>query len=105
MTDSWYRLDLGNGMVAHPKTSEVQQAFTAHYLASGMTPTGALLFSRYDLEKDNIELFFNPTAKHLALRFGAIACGKPTSNRYRLGVLCSDIEDALSTNFPDQGKP
>lgn len=105
MTDSWYRLDLGNGMVAHPKTNEVQQAFTAYYLVSGMTPTGALLFSRYDLEKDNIELFFNPKAKHIALRFGAIACEKPTSNRYRLNVRSSDIADALAANFPDQGPP
>lgn len=101
---TWYRLDLGNGADALPKTLQVQRDFTALFIASGPKPTGAMLFSRYNLERDNVELFFNPQAAHIAKQYGAQPCEKPTANNYRMALLCADT-DALPTGLPDQGTP
>jgi len=103
--NTWYRLDLGNGMVAQPKTTAVQRDFTALFIASGTRPTGAMLFSRYDLSRDNIELFFNPEAAEIARRHGAQPCEKPAQNAYRMGLLSADIDGGLAANFPDQSAP
>lgn len=103
--NTWYKLDLGNGMDAHPKTSEVQRDFTALYFASGLRPTGAMLFSRYDLARDNVELFFNPESAEIARRHGARPCDKPVQNDFRIGLLCADVDGGLATHFPDQRAP
>ncbi len=102
---SWYKLDLGNGMTALPKTLEVQREFTALFITGGLHPTGAMLFSRYDLGRDNVELFFNPQAKDIAHRHGAKECEKPAQNSYRIGLLSADVEGGLFTNFPSQSAP
>ena len=102
---SWYRLDLGNGMDALPKTTEVEREFTALFISSGRHPTGALLFSRYDRGRDNVELFFNPEAGDIARRHDAIPCEKPAQNGYRMVLLSADVEGALLTHFPGQSAP
>lgn len=102
---TWYKLNLGNGMYAAPKTKEIQQDFSAFFIASGSKTTGALLFSRYDTQNDNVELFFNPHAEMIALKHAAQPCPKPALNTYRICLLCADTDGALAINFPGQGRP
>ncbi|RZS35841.1 hypothetical protein EV687_0920 [Corticibacter populi] len=101
----WYKLDLGNGMDALPKTHEVEREFTSLFLLNSSRPTGAMLFSRYDLERDNVELFFNPQAADIAVRHNAKPCDKPTPNAYRISLLCADSDGGLLANFPSQSAP
>lgn len=100
MTTTWYRLDLGNGADAFAPTRRIQDAFVALMIAHGVPRPGFALFSRYDLESDNVEMFFTPEARDLAQQFGAVSCEKPTHNNYSLGLLCGEA-DALSAHFPD----
>lgn len=98
---SWYRLDLGNGADAFAPTREIQEACIALLMAHGKPWPEWALFSRYDLQADNVELYFTPAASALALQHGARPCDKPTPNRYRIGLLCGE-GDGLQFHFPDQ---
>ncbi len=99
--NNWYRLDLGNGADAFAPTRKIQDAFMALLIAHGDPRPAWGLFSRYDLEADNVELYFTPAAADLAAQFGATPCEKPTLNRYRMGLLCGE-GNGLAYHFPDQ---
>lgn len=96
----WYMKNLGNGLDAHGQTTQMQKAFMATFM---LLPHGSdqAMFSRYDLQADNVEIYFTPAAAGTALQFGATPCEKPTPNRYRMGLLVGE-GDALQVHFPNQ---
>ena len=46
--NTWYKLDLGNGVDAFAPTREVQDAFMAAMMVRGSSSPDWALFSRYD---------------------------------------------------------
>lgn len=99
--NSWYRLDLGNGAAAFTPTRKIQDAFMALLIAHGTPRPEWALFSRYNLQADNVEIYFTPATSALATQFGAQPCEKPTLNEYRMGLLCGE-GDGLFFHFPEQ---
>lgn len=99
--NTWYKLNLGNGADAFAPTREIQEACMAMLVAHGRPWPEWALFSRYDLQTDNVEMYFTPAASALALQYGATPCEKPALNKYRMGLLCGEA-DALRLHFPDQ---
>lgn len=99
---SWYRLDLGNGQDAYGPTQRVMQAFMATMIGVG-PGSGRAVFSRYDLQADNVELFFTPEASDLAKSMGAVACEKPAPTRDRLGLVVGE-DGELGRRFPAQAR-
>lgn len=100
---TWHRLDLGNGQDAFSPTNQIQEAVHASMLADPSNSEIAL-FSRYDLLKDNVEIYFTPEAITVARVFGACPCEKPAPGRFRMGLLVGSA-GSLSRHFPDQPPP
>lgn len=98
--EPWYRLNLGNGAAAFDPTRKVQDAFMALLIAHGAPRPGWALFSRYDLQADNVELYFTPATKLLAAQFNAQPCPRPVLNEYRMSLLCGE-GDGLLFHFPE----
>lgn len=96
----WYRLDLGNGHVAHGQTTKLQDAFM-EVLLRAPPDSDMALFSSYDREADNVQIYFTPGASNLAAAFGAKPCEKPVPGKYKIGLLAGS-SDALSRHFPDR---
>lgn len=69
-------------------------------IAQGVPRPDRAVFSRYDLQSDNVEMYFTPATKDLAEQFKARPCEKPVLNRYSLGLLCGE-GDGLLFHFPD----
>ncbi len=59
------------------------------------------LFSIYDLEADNVQIFFTPGASILAAAFGAKPCERPVPGKYKIGLLAGS-SNALLRHFPDR---
>ena len=77
---TWYKKDLGNGVAAFGTTKEIMEVFLKSLLKlaeAGGYSYDLALFSRYDLEEDNVAMYFTPSAEILAQAFGAIPCEKP----------------------------
>jgi hypothetical protein len=85
--DTWYSKDLGDGVDAYAPTKQIQDAFVPLFSAAGC-PVDMAVFSRYDLRKNVVTVYFSPSASQLAGAFGAVPCGKPT--REELGLLVGD---------------
>lgn len=98
--ESWYRLDLGNGADAFAPTRKIQDAFMSLLIAHGAPRPEWALFSRYDLQADNVELYFTPATHLLATQFDARPCARPTLNEYRMSLLCGE-GSGLSFHFPE----
>jgi hypothetical protein len=83
----WFSKCLGNGVNAFKPQSEIQEQFMVTFLALGQ-PKGMAVFSKYDLEKNIVTVYFSPATNELALQFGAKECEKPSL--INLGLLVGD---------------
>jgi len=55
----------------------MQEIFHNAFMLSG-APIGKAMFSRYDLHKNVVTVYFSPAAKVMAGWFGAKPCEKPS---------------------------
>ena len=62
---TWSSVDLGDGVVAYKLTSEMQEKFLLFLAAEG-APHDMALFSRYDLKKNIVTVYFTPSAQKIA---------------------------------------
>ena len=85
---TWYSKDLGDGIDAHAPSTRIQEAFTAMCIA-GRQPLDFAVFSRYDLRRNVVSVYFSPSAHALASAFSAVACQKP-GNEEGFGLLVGD---------------
>lgn len=91
---TWHKLNLGNGADAEPQTRQIRQtAFGA--MAALPNASGFAIYSRYDLEADNVEVYFSPEAHMVAKAFGAEPCARPSNKKLRLGLLFGDANALL----------
>lgn len=93
----WFSKTLGDGVQAFEPTRQIQDAFLQVFAAAGQ-PTDMAVFSRYELEKNIVTVYFSPGAVALAKMFGATACEKP-SREGRLSLLVGD-QGCLEMFFP-----
>ncbi|MFN8412340.1 MAG: hypothetical protein U0Z26_08130 [Anaerolineales bacterium] len=99
MTNTWYVLSLGDGMMADEPADEIRKKF----LAMENLPAEAAVFKRLESEgRLHCEAFafFSPAATELAKAFGASPCSKPV--RSGLGLLVGD-EKNWELLFPEIG--
>lgn len=93
----WYSKDLGDGIDANAPSGQIQDAFLPLFAAAGQ-PTDMAVFSRYDLEKNIVTVYFSPGASALAKMFCATPCEKPKKEG-RLSLLVGD-QRCLKLFFP-----
>lgn len=82
---NWYSLDLGDGVDAGLPSTEIKEAFYTAFVAQ-YAPHDMAIFSRYDLERNIVTMYFSPAAKDVAYVFGATSCERPSMNRLVLEV-------------------
>ena len=73
----WFSKEIGDGMQAFPQLKSMQEIFLNAFMLSG-APLGKAMFSRYDLHKNVVTVYFSPAAKVMAGWFGAKPCEKPS---------------------------
>jgi hypothetical protein len=82
--DTWYAVDLGDGLDAFEPTKKIMDAFMAAYIVNGGKTNDMAAFSRYDLERNVVAMYFTPAAQTIAKAFNASPCGKPKTDRLGL---------------------
>ena len=82
---SWYRLALGDGLLAITPLNAIEDAFAQLY-PSADTPLDAAVFSLHRLDGLHCEmtLYFSPALAGLAQQFGAQPCQRPGHNDLEL---------------------
>ena len=97
---SWHSLELGDGVDAFAPSGKIQDAFM---VMCGVTrqPVDFAVFSRYDLRRNVVTVYFSPCAELLAKAFMATACERPT-NDGGFGLLAGD-QRAWNSLFPADG--
>ena len=96
----WYRLSLGDGMMAPTPTAEIEEAFRKAFVAAGSPPDMAV-FTRPESEGRlhcEVMAYFSPAAQEVAEAFEADPCVRP--NRAGLGLLVGD-ESCWSVLFQE----
>ena len=94
----WHSKELGNGVDALAPTNEIQQAFIPLYAMKGQ-PVDMAIFTRYDLERNIVTVYFSPAAEELAKTYNAAPCEKPKrENRLALIVGNPECWNALYPN-------
>lgn len=83
-----YSKDLGDGIDANARSGQIQEAFLPLFAAADQ-PTDMAVFSRYDLERNIVTVYFSPGTSALAKLFGAMPCEKPKKEG-RLSLLVGD---------------
>lgn len=78
--ETWYSVELGDGIKAYALTNEIQNAFWPVYISSG-SPKDMGVYSNYDLDKIIVTIYFTPAAKMLAETFKAKPCKEPSSEK------------------------
>jgi hypothetical protein len=86
--NQWYSKILGDGVEANEPTHLIQEAFIPLFSAAGQ-PINMAVFSRYDLEKNIVTVYFSPGASVLAKMFSAQLCEKPIKEN-GLGLIVGD---------------
>lgn len=86
--NTWYSVNLGDGVEAFVPTGKIQESFMAAYIANGGTTNNMGAFSRYDLETNIVTVYFTPAANLIAKMFQAVPCDKPSIKN--LGLLVGD---------------
>lgn len=84
----WFSKDIGDGVAAFAPSGQIQKAFLPLFAAAGQ-PNDMAVFSRHDLERNMVTVYFSPGAAVLAKMFGAVPCDKPKKDD-RLGLLVGD---------------
>ena len=85
--NTWFSLDLGDGVAAYAPTRQIQDSFMSMFMTAG-GPVAMALFSRYDLNRNVVTVYFSPVASQVATLFAAKPCEKP--HREDLGLLAGD---------------
>lgn len=91
MTNQWYSLPLGDGMMADMPSDEIRAAF-ARLFSDGEVPSDAAVFTRHESEGRlhcEVIAYFSPAASEIAQAFEAEPCPKPV--RAGLGLLAGDV--------------
>jgi hypothetical protein len=94
--ESWRSLDLGDGVQAYWLTQRIVKACAASVTQDGWVAECGV-FSRYVWASGTFIAFFTPAAETLALKFGALACGKPSAKDLRL---IAGERHLLDAHFP-----
>ena len=94
---TWYAVDLGDGVEAFEPTKKIMDAFMAVYVANGGKTNNMAAFSRYDLGRNVVTMYFTPAAEIIAKVFNASPCKKPKTDR--LGLIVGDA-DSWRIFFP-----
>ena len=76
--NTWYSVDLGDGVEAFAPTNKIQESFMAAYVANGGKTSNMGAFSRYDLGENVVTVYFTPTSVSIAKIFCAAPCDKPS---------------------------
>ncbi len=85
----WYSKELGDGVAAFEPTIALMQRMGV-LLMMPNTSKEAAMFSRSDISRNMVTVYFSPDAKSIAEDAGAIPCDKPTSER--LGLIAGHID-------------
>lgn len=94
--DTWFLVDLGDGIEAYEPSLKIQKAFSPIFLLA-KCPKNMAVFSRYDLKKNIVTAYFTPSAHQLAKMFKAVPCKQPS--KQKLGMLVGDVR-AWEIYFP-----
>jgi len=98
--ETWYSIELGDGMFAVSPMDEIKAAFQRSFAEAGK-PANMAVFTRYESENRlhcEVIAYFSPAAKAIAREFDAQPCEKPA--RAELGLLAGDAQ-AWSIFFPE----
>ena len=102
---SWYRVSLGDGMMAPTPMAEIEEAFLRLFASAG-NPSEMAVFTRPESEGRlhcEVIAYFSPAAQPVAEAFDAESCEKPA--RVGLGLLAGG-EESWSVLFPeDEASP
>lgn len=98
--NSWYSINLGDGMMAPTPTAEIEEAFLQAFAAAGQ-PADMAVFTRPESEGRlhcEVIAYFSPGAREVAMAFDAEPCEKPA--RAGLGLMAGD-DRAWRVLFPE----
>jgi hypothetical protein len=98
--NSWYSLNLGDGMMASVPAAQIEEAFLQSFVAAGR-PVEMAVFTRPESEGRlhcEVIAYFSPAAREVANAFDATPCGRPA--RAGLGLMAGD-ERAWPALFPE----
>lgn len=98
--DTWFSVDLGDGVAAYGPSLKIQEAFTSFFIAADC-PQDMAVFSRYNLKQNVVTVYFTPSASSIAKLFKATPCEKPS--RPELGLLVGDVR-VWAIFYPAQNK-
>lgn len=96
--ETWYSVDLGDGVAAHKLTNDIQDAFFTAFTSAGGKTNGMAAFSRYDTETNIVTVYFTPPANKIAKAFNGAPCAKPSA--VKLALLVGDQIEAWNTHYP-----
>ncbi len=89
LMDTWYSLNLGDGIEAYQPLTKIKEAFWLFFTAAG-GPHDMVVLSREDPETNIITAYFSPHAHETARLFNAIPCKKPSKDD-RLIIHVGDV--------------
>ena len=98
--DSWYVLNLGDGIMATTPSDQIRDRFLQIFAGAGDPPEMAV-FKRFESEGRlhcEVIAYFSPAAVRMAEEFDAQPCVKP--ERTGLGLLAGDAR-SWSVLFPE----
>jgi len=100
MQNTWYKLDLGDGITAHEPLVRIREAFAN--IVQGLSDSDEIaVFIRHESDRSlhcHIIAFFSPAAFELASLMNAVTCPKPERNGLELVVGSSTCWQLL---FPE----
>ena len=90
----WYYLFSENNITT--TTIDIQESL---FVLSAATKNSDLaLFSKYDIDTGNVHLYFSPGTESVAKSFGAIPCGKPSTDQ--VGKIIFGDQTLVNRLFP-----
>ena len=92
---TWYSKDVRNGVSALTLTEAIMTAFKPAFELAG-APPDMCLFSRHDLNRNVVTIYFSPRAEQVAKMFDATPCDKPSPDR--LGPLAGH-DDCMRIHY------
>ncbi|SHO43938.1 hypothetical protein [Desulfopila aestuarii] len=83
--ESWYALEVENGVKYKKLRSRLLMTFDALYLKLG-APRNMGVYSKTDAEKNIVTLYFTPVTRTIAEKFGAAECEAPAKAGLELNM-------------------
>lgn len=99
---TWYCFALGDGADAFVPRSRIMDAVQSLLVAharAGIGHEGMAVYDRYDLEANEVTVWFPPEMSALALDVGASPCARPAP-REGFSILAGR-DDAWERHFPE----